>query len=68
MSRREDNEKQIFKSLHGAYRASAGSSQHVVFCIYSIFISGPPEMLTLLFAAFITSVCFCHHMVNSVPW
>lgn len=44
MSRREDNEKQIFKSLHGAYRASAGSSQHVVFCLYSIFISGFPPL------------------------
>lgn len=43
---------------------------NMFFSVFIVFLSSVffPQMLTLLFAAFITSVCFCHHMVNSVPW
>lgn len=44
---------------------------NMLFSVFILFlspVSPPPEMLTLLFADFSTSVCFCHHMVNSVPW
>lgn len=43
---------------------------NMFFSVFILFLSSvffPPNAHPFV-RYFITSVCFCHHMVNSVPW